>query len=156
MHPAFAAAVETLHPSFERLMSMRPIKWADMPSSARTPGVYLFSEGDTHLYVGRSNDVRARYGRHCRPGATHRMAAFAFRLARETTGKTKASYKAGADSRSGLILDAKFAEAFEAAKARVRAMDFRFVKEADPTRQALLEMYCSVALDTRYNDFDTH
>jgi excinuclease UvrABC nuclease subunit len=46
-------------------------------------GIYVFSEGDQALYVGRSNDLRGRIGRQCRPGATHRIAAFAFRLARD-------------------------------------------------------------------------
>jgi hypothetical protein len=55
--------------------------------------------------AARSNSLRARYGRHCRPRATHRTAAFAFQLAREATGKTVASYRAGADSRAGLMLD---------------------------------------------------
>jgi hypothetical protein len=41
-------------------------------------------------------------------------------------------------------------------KARVRNMDLRYVEEADPTRQALLEIYASVVLRTMYNDFDTH
>jgi hypothetical protein len=35
-------------------------------------------------------------------------------------------------------------------------MDLRFVEEWDPTRQALLEIYVSVFLRTKYNDFDTH
>ena len=46
--------------------------------------------------------------------------------------------------------------AFDAAKARVRAMEFRYVEEADPIRQAVLEIYCAVALETPYNDFDNH
>jgi hypothetical protein len=45
------------------------------------------------------------------PGATHRQAAFAFLLARESTGRTKASYKAGTDSRAGLMLDPGFEQA---------------------------------------------
>jgi hypothetical protein len=36
------------------------------------------------------------------------MAAFAFKLAREATGKTTASYKAGDDSRKGLMLNSEF------------------------------------------------
>ena len=43
----------------------------------------------------RSNGLGGRYGRHCRPGATYRQAAFAFQLAREATGHTKATYRAG-------------------------------------------------------------
>ena len=66
-----------------------------MPRSMPRSGVYLFSEAGRHLYVGRSNDLRGRYARHCRPGATHRQAAFAFLLAREVTGRTVAAYRAG-------------------------------------------------------------
>jgi hypothetical protein len=33
-------------------------------------------------------------------------------------------------------------------------MDFRFVEEVDPTAQCLLEIYCTVALRTRHNDFE--
>ena len=35
-------------------------------------------------------------------------------------------------------------------------MDLRFVEEANPARQALLEIYTSIVLPTKYNDFDTH
>jgi hypothetical protein len=35
-------------------------------------------------------------------------------------------------------------------------MDLRFVEETDPLRQAFLEIYASVVLGTKYNDFDTH
>lgn len=83
------------------------------------------------------------------------MAAFAFRLAREATGRTVASYKAGLDSRAGLISDAAFLEAFTNAKARIRAMDYRFVEEREQTRQALLEIYCAVVLETPFNTFAT-
>jgi hypothetical protein len=84
------------------------------------------------------------------------MAAFAFRLAREATGNLTAAYRAGPNSRAGLMQDPAFVAAFDAAKARIRAMNLRFVEEADPVRQALLEIYTAVALRTPYNDFDTH
>ena len=119
-------------------------------------GVYLFSENGRHLYVGRTNDVKARYSGHCRPGAHHGIAAFAFRLARESTGQLKPTYRPGAGSRSALAADPEFKLAFLEAKARVRAMDFRYVDEPDPVRQAVLEIYCAVALETPYNDFDNH
>lgn len=35
-------------------------------------------------------------------------------------------------------------------------MNIRFVEQPHPLRQALLEIYVAVALQTRYNDFDTH
>ena len=135
---------------------MPPCSWGQLPKSLPMQGVYLFSEGASHLYVGRSNGIRARFGRHCNPGATHRMAAFAFKLAREATGKITASYKAGEDSRTGLMLNAEFRAAFEAAKARIRKMDFRCVEETDQNAQALLEIYCTLALNAKFNGFNTH
>jgi len=50
----------------------------------------------------------------------------------------------------------EFYEAFNAAKGRIREMDYRYVAEFDQTCQALLEIYCSVALATPFNDFGTH
>jgi hypothetical protein len=35
-------------------------------------------------------------------------------------------------------------------------MDLRFVEEADPFRQALLEIYTAVALKTPYNDLENY
>ena len=156
MHPTFAKLLEGLHPKFEELMLMPPCKHGCLPKTMPKQGVYLFSEENNYLYVGRSNKIRLRYGRHCNPGATHRMAAFAFKLARETTGRTIASYKAGEDSRKGLMLNPQFRTAFDDAKARIRQMDFRFVEESDQNAQALLEIYCTLALNARYNDFNTH
>ncbi|NUQ01142.1 MAG: hypothetical protein HUU35_14935 [Armatimonadetes bacterium] len=156
MDSIFAAAVKSLKPSIDRLLQLQPIKNGNLPHVMPERGVYLLSEGSKHLYVGRSNDLRGRYGRHCKPNATHRMAAFAFRLAREATGKLKASYKKGPDSRDGLMMNANFRAAFDAAKARIRAMDYRFVAEDDQVRQALLEIYVAVVLKTPYNDFNNH
>ena len=156
MNLNFAQAIEGLDASFEALRRMKPVKAGMWPADMPLKGVYLFSEGRRHLYVGRSNNIRGRHGRHCRPGATGRMAAFAFQLAREATGKVERSYRKGEHSRSGLMLDPGFAEAFKRAKVRIRAMDFRFVEESHQTRQALLEIYCAVALGTPYNKFDNH
>jgi len=152
MDSTFAKLIESLHPKFEALMRMPPCQYGNLPKGMPKRGVYLFSENGHHLYVGRSNTIRARYGRHCNPGATHRMAAFAFKLAREMT----ASYKPGDDSRTGLMLNSEFRAAFDAAKARIRQMEFRFIEETDQNTQALLEIYCTLALNAKYNDFNTH
>jgi len=126
-----------------------------LPNDLPERGVYLFSEGDRHLYVGRSNGIRKRYFGHTRPGATHNSAAFAMILSREETGR-KASYRPGPDSRNGLMLDSLFSNVFSRQKERVRAMAFRCVEEARPVQQTLLEIYCAVVLSARYNDFDNH
>lgn len=156
MDKKFAALVETLAPKLDQLLAMVPLQSGTLPRDMPASGIYLFSENGRHLYVGRSNVLRKRYGRHCRPGATHRSAAFAFQLARHATGKLIATYRAGEGSRAGLMLDPQFAAAFTAAKERIRKMEYRYVAEADQNRQALLEIYCAVVLGTPYNDFGTH
>jgi hypothetical protein len=156
MDARFGALVETLAPKLEQLFCCPPLHYGELPHGMPLSGVYLFSEAGRHLYVGRSNGLRSRYGRHCRPGATHRQAAFAFVIGREVTGRVKASYKAGTDSRADLMLDPAFEQSFRDAKARIREMEYRFVEEADQNRQALLEIYCAIVLGTPYNDFGTH
>jgi hypothetical protein len=156
MDKTFAALVETLAPKLEQLLAMEPLAYGALPREMPKSGVYLFTENGRHLYVGRSNDLRGRYGRHCRPGATHRQAAFAFQLAREKTGQTTVSYRADENSRNGLMLDPTFATAFTNAKERIKGMEYRYVEETDQNKQALLEIYCAVVLKTQYNDFGTH
>ena len=118
-------------------------------------GVYLFSEGSRHLYVGRSNRLRQRLQSHCRPSGDHYTATFAFLIARHKTGHRKAAY-ARSGSRATLLKNPKFRRAFTRAKHRVARMDIRYVAENHPIRQALLEIYAAVVLGTKYNDFDTH
>ena len=157
MNSKFAALIENLQSQFKQLMDMAPVRHGQFIGPVPKQGVYLFSEpGNCHLYVGRSRNIRRRYGGHCNPGATHNTAVFAFLLARETTGRVEASYRPGPDSREGLMKDSKFLNAFDKAKAQIRGMEFRFVEESDPTRQCLLEIYTAVALDTCYNNFKTH
>lgn len=156
MNERFIPYLNELQSKLETLLSMQAVTPMTLPAVMCKQGVYLLSEGDLHLYVGRSNGIKKRIGRHCLPGATHRMAAFAFRLAREATGNLKATYKKGAGSRAALMEDMKFLQAFNEAKARIRNMNVRFVEETDPVKQALLEIYVSVVLQTPYNDFDNH
>ncbi len=66
------------------------------------------------------------------------------------------AYAQGAGSRKALVEDPTFRAAFVAAKERVTRMNFRWVEEADPVRQCLLEVYVAVVLGTPYNDFDNH
>ena len=157
MNSKFLDLIEEISPSFEQLMNMRPVRNGCFDGFTPKQGVYLFSERDNgHLYVGRSKNIRERYRGHCNPSATHRTAAFAFRLARETTGKVKPSYKQDPYSRKGLMKDDEFLAAFNEAKARIRLMDFRFVEENCPIKHCILEIYTAIALETPYNNFDTH
>ena len=155
MNPRFSEATKILDSMYNQLLAMPPVTAGSLPKTMPKKGIYLFSENGQHLYVGRSNNIQGRIGRHCRPGATHRMAAFAFHLAREETGCLKASYKKGG-SRTALMENPEFSNAFSKAKERIRKMDLRFIEVDKAIQQAIFEIYVSIALQTPYNDFETH
>jgi predicted GIY-YIG superfamily endonuclease len=155
MHPGFASHIESLHPSFERLLAMEPHAGLPPPTKIPVSGVYLFSEGDEPLYVGRSNRLRKRYFLHTRPGSQHNQASFAFRIAAKILKLPAATYTK-ARGRKAISRNDDFIREFTVAKERIRKMNYRFVEETDQTRQALLEIYVAVALGTPYNDFGTH
>lgn len=155
MNELFLAVIESLEPSFQRLVTMPSVTAATLPASMPTAGIYLFSENGIPLYVGRTRNLRKRIRKHSRPGATYKMAAFAFHIARDVTGNLLATYKP-VGSRADLMKNAEFCQAFRDAKTRINTMELRFVEEIDPVRQAILEIYVSMCLKTPYNDFDTH
>ena len=155
MHEVFKGYIESLEPSFQRLMNMEPVSVATLPSETPKAGIYLFSELGENLYVGRTNTMRKRLQNHCRPSSGHNSATFAFRLTRQITGMTQATYTAKG-SRQELERDLIFSPVFIEQKNRVRKMNVQFVSEPDPMRQALLEMYVAVSLGTPHNDFDNH
>jgi len=155
MNKRFAEMIESLEAQYRSLIGMTPIKYGAFPRKMWKRGIYLFSEADKHLYVGRTNRLRARLRDHCAPSGTHTTATFAFLLARHDTGRLKATYTQ-AGSRQELLKDPIFSKSFESAKKKMALMDIRYVEETDPTRQALLEIYVAIALGTPYNDFDTH
>ncbi len=155
MDAVFKSHVDALPGALERLVSMRPVTTSTLPPQMPQRGIYVLSEGIAHLYVGRSNRLRTRLRDHAGPTATHRQAAFAFRLAREATGNLKATYKR-LGSRGSLMEDPAFVAAFNHAKGRIGRMDVRFIDEDDPVRQCLMEVYAAIALRTPYNDFDNH
>ena len=155
MNEKFRNFIESLEPSYQRLMEMTPVTVPTLPHDIPRSGIYLLSDGLNHLYAGRSNRIRQRLQEHCRPSSNHNTAPFAFRLAREATGILKASYSEEG-SRNHLETQPEFQAEFIRAKERIRNMSVRFVGESDPLRQALLEMYVSVCLETPHNDFDTH
>ena len=126
-----------------------------MSHPPRTGGVYVISDEERHLYVGRSRNLRNRFDTHRSLNSPTQSAGFAFLLAREASGHLRPTYAQGEGSRRWLETDAEFMEAFAQAKRRVRDMQFRFVEDNDPIRQTTLEVYCAVVLGTPYNKFET-
>jgi hypothetical protein len=134
---------------------MTPVSADRLPRDMPNQGIYLFSDGGSHLYVGRSDNIRRRIGNHCRASSQHNQATFAFKMARKETGFLQAAYTTSG-SRFQMAQDAVFGPAFVTSKARIRSFDLRFVEERDATRQALLEIYVATVLETPYNDFANH
>jgi hypothetical protein len=147
MDEKFRQMVESLHPAFKRLTAGAPhTKGADLPKK----GVYFFKEKDKPIYVGRSNNIPRRLGNHTQPKSTTSVARL---IARKDLG-LQSDYRKGAKDR--ILSHPKYGPAVEDAKKRIMAMEFRAVEETDQTKQALLEVYCAVVLQTPYNDFGNH
>ena len=117
-------------------------------------GIYLFSEDRKHFYVGRSKrNLNKRLRGHINKSS--KDIPLAFKLAREATRNTDILYS-GDNTRNKLLAEPNFSAAYQEAKNRIKKMEIRWVHEPDPVKQALLEMYVAVILETPYNDFDTH
>ena len=155
MDPIFLSYVEQLDAKVDALIRAPAHTYDTLPRGICRSGIYLFSDDERPLYVGRSNRIRGRLGSHCRDSSRHNAASFAFRLARERTGRTAASYTT-AESRESLSNDPVFAAAFREAKAYRRSRRIQYVREEHQVTQALLEIYAAVRLKTPYNDFATH
>jgi len=163
MDKVFESFVKKVEELYEKLIKMAPVSVSKLPVPKDVPewGVYLFSsKRDKPLYVGRTNRqrtnrLRQRLQEHCRLISTHNQAPFAFRLARERTGKKAASYTKK-DSRSELEKNEEFSLAFSEAKDCIREMNVRYVKAKNPKQQALLEMYVAIRLKTKHNDLENH
>jgi hypothetical protein len=144
MNPKFREAVESLHPKYEQLIAHKGGN--DLPKN----GVYIFHENGRPIYVGRSRNIPRRRKDHISDAPN--KAALARLIACEQLGIER-NYGKGRDKYKS---HPGFAAAFQIACNRVRAMEFRAVEECDPTRQALLEIYCAIAAHAPFNDFDVH
>lgn len=51
--------------------------------------------------------------------------------------------------------NSRFRAEFDKARERISALQVRYVREDDDVRQALLEIYAAIRLDTPYNSFRT-
>ncbi len=137
-------------------MQSEPLRANQLPPKERGAGVYTFSENGKVIYVGRTNNVKGRFRQHTSDSSKHNQAALAYKFARQILNIPKPTYKADEFSRDNLMSNAEFVGAFLSEKRRLRELEFRFVEESDPTRQALLEIYVSEVCDSPNNDFDNH
>ena len=136
MNPRFAALLEDLEDKYQELLARPPVVASDIASGTPRGGVYLFSEGDVHLYAGRTKrNIHTRVRNQF--GASPDAASFPWLIARENTGM-RATYRQRG-SRRELLSDPKFSKAYDDAKERIRKMSVRYVHEPEPLRQTLLD-----------------
>lgn len=153
MNQRFAELVTPLEDKCQKLLAMSPVEASKVPIDTPVGGVYLFSEGEAHLYAGRTKrPIRERIRNQF--GTNPSAASFPWLIARKATDR-KATYRRKG-SRKELLQDPEFRTAYDDARARIRKMRVRYVHEPEPFRQALLEIYVAVITAARYNDFDTH
>jgi hypothetical protein len=153
MDDKFKKLIDDLHTLYEELINMTPVRINTIPQNTPKGGVYLFSEKGKALYTGRTKRIiKDRLNDHV---STADDCPFAWRLAREKTGYTTATYKKKW-SRKDLLSKPEFIAAYEDAKERIRQMEIRYVGQPDPLKQALLEIYVDVVSNSVHNDFDTH
>lgn len=136
-------------------LSTCPAKSAvEHPSIPTAPGIYLFSEGPTPLYVGNTRNLRQRLRQHTGTTSRENQAAFAWRLALKG-GREQGVAVTG--TRKQLEADQQFAEVFRQARERVAGMDVRFIEIEDPITRTVFEVYAAQALGTEeFNSFETH
>ena len=112
----------------------------------------MIVEQDSAIYVGRTRDLRRRLNDHLSSSVS--KAALAVRMARCDTG-LHANYKKERSAGHLIETHEGFRAAFNCATERIGAMHVRYVVEEDDIRQALLEIYAAVQLETPYNSFRT-
>lgn len=163
----FERLLQQLDPHLERLLACS-VHSRDRKSGTKhvavphAPGVYLFTENGEHRYIGRSKDLNNRFGQHVGRASGHNEAPFAFNIAKGAAQRT--GFATGGVTREALDADEEFNNRFFGpAKARVRAMEFRFVlfDPETPDVDALstvFEVYASMILatDVEFNVFATH
>lgn len=149
LNELFAEHVEKLHPKLIELIGCVPFTYPTKPRHLPSEVVYLFSNDAGPIYVGRSRKFSQRLGNHCRPSSQANQSSFAYKTACRAVGFTPALYKKGQSWAASLENVPGLRDAFDAAKRNMSAMEISYVEEADPVRQALLEIYCSVALKTQ-------
>ncbi len=118
-------------------------------------GIYLFSEfangQETFMYVGQALSLFARLQEHCAI-RNHKKANFAYKLTIETTG-IKPIPRSPSSTRNSMFDDPRFFAGFQDSVQRIKRMDYRFVEVEDKLERNLLEIYASVILESKFNNF---
>ena len=139
----------------QSLLEQPPISIDDIGiTQVPQKGVYVFSEGNKPIYVGRSNGLKKRLKQHSQISSDRYSATLAFRIAKQNTPILQNTGKRQTNEQ--LMKNSAFRKKFEAAKIRIARTKIRFIKIEDQAEQAMFEIYAAFVLDTELNDFSTH
>ncbi|MBY0533101.1 MAG: GIY-YIG nuclease family protein [Xanthobacteraceae bacterium] len=148
----FDAYVEQLKSLLDQLKAAPFMNLRELKQFPEASGCYALTEDSKYLYVGIARNFRQRMRNHTSGRAE--QSAFAFKLARELTGRKTEYTKAG--SRKALMQDPIFVEAMKSTTSRVRSMRAQIVQIEDPSQRYLFEFFAALSLEAPYNDFNTH
>jgi hypothetical protein len=152
----FHRSIGVLHDRLEVLLAAEPFRPVNKPRGLTgKPAVYLFCDGDVPFYVGRTKNLGQRLGQHCNEGSQPNQSSVAFKLACRDLQIVRQKYAKGEGWKSLLARNPPLEPEFKTWKTKMRGMWVRYVEEANPVTQALLEIYCAVALNTPHNEFET-
>ena len=156
MDPKFAALVETLAPKLELLLAIQPVRYGGLPRECRALGSTFSRRAAGTSTLGAQTICAGATAATADQGPPTGRPPLPSSWRGRSPATSRPRIAPGQAAAPGLMLDPAFAAAFVAAKERIRAMEYRYVEEADQNRQALLEIYCAIVLGTPYNDFGTH
>lgn len=156
--PALRAEAVTLAEDFgqllDQLVSGHVYRCGELPAPPVAPGVYLLAEGNDVLHVGRTRNLQERRRNQTGLNNDRSTATHAFR--RAVADATTAGHLGLPGKRAELEVHPTFGPYFQAAKQRMRACDFRCVEIADPPKQAMFEIFASIALGLPHELWRTH
>lgn len=150
----FRLAIEKMPTLLKQLLDARVVAVSARLTIPHSPGLYLFSELSVPTYVGQTRTLRKRYDQHTKERGDHNSASFAFLIARGLAAEAGCTVSL---KRADLQVHPEFAPHFMIAKAKVAAMEFRYIINDDPIERSLFEIYAALHLKTeKYNSFETH
>jgi hypothetical protein len=154
---AFRATALALAGDFSDLLDQLVAGYAyrcgERPAPPAAPGVYVFADGPLVIHVGRTRNLQARRRDQTGPSNDRHTATLAFRLA---VAKATAAHADLPMTRALLERESRFRKYFIDAKSHVRDLDFRCIELADSPRQAMFEIFASVALGLPPELWRTH
>lgn len=112
-------------------------------------GLYIFYHNSRPFYVGISKGVIGRICQHVK-GNTHNNSTLAYKI-----GLIKYEYEKG-EPYEGEREDFDFVSHVEPIKQFLLKQKIAFLPISNDEELFLFEVYCSMQLKTRFNDFETH